>query len=255
MPGPSHAGAWPCRAGHAGDWPCRGLVGAGTGDTSRAARAGMGTPESLHQNRVQQNRVHQEMARTKRPERSTTTRVAGRRGTDMTAQLSSGASGRGRTLTGEDRSPPAVSNPPQSAPPALRRDARTERGWPSGRSRHARPSHLTRRSHLDPAASHPTRRSSHGRVGGPCGPSGAGLGPVVGAGGPAAGRPPDVDLWHHGDADLEPACSGAARPGGQRPAAAAAGVAAGAAARGAGRAGRVSPAGRGRRGGGPAARA
>jgi histidinol-phosphate aminotransferase len=29
------------------------------------------------------------------------------------------------------------------------------------------------------------------------------LGPVVAPGGPDAGRAPDVDLWHHGDADLE----------------------------------------------------
>ncbi len=35
-----------------------------------------------------------------------------------------------------------------------------------------------------------------------------GLGPVVAAGGPSAGRPPDVDLWHHGDADLEPRVPG-----------------------------------------------
>ena len=31
----------------------------------------------------------------------------------------------------------------------------------------------------------------------------AALGPVVAPGGPGAGRTPDVDLWHHGDADLE----------------------------------------------------
>ena len=36
----------------------------------------------------------------------------------------------------------------------------------------------------------------------------AALGPVVAPGGPGAGRTPDVDLWHHGDADLEPGVPG-----------------------------------------------